>query len=171
MKIKNNYNKNNLDNIYNKKIRLIYEDEKSEIIYYKDALDKANELSLDLILINSNSIPTIYKIMDYGKYIYEKKKKIKNNKIKKINVKEIKIKINIYERDYQIKLKKILDFLKKKNKVKITLKFKGREIIHKDIGIDILKRICNDSKDLSNIENFPKKIESKYISLFLIPKK
>ncbi|MCM0158224.1 translation initiation factor IF-3 [Candidatus Nardonella dryophthoridicola] len=172
MNINKHYNKKKLINLNHKIIKLI--DEKGNqlgIFNINDAINKSKELNLDLVLINTNNNPPLYKIMDYGKFEYKKNKNIKNNKNNKINIKEIKIKPNISLGDYNIKIKKIINFLNKKNKVKITIQFKGREIIHKNIGFNLLNNIYDDVKEFSIIEKIPNKLEGRQIILFLISKK
>ncbi len=126
-----------------------------------------------MIEINSKINPPICKIFNFSKYLYEKnkKEKKKNKKSKLKNIKEIKIRPNTNENDYQIKKKKIIKFLNIGNKVKITLKFRGREIIHKNIAINMLNRIKDDLKLISIVEFFSKRIENRQIIMILIGKK
>ncbi|MCR3754822.1 MAG: translation initiation factor IF-3 [Candidatus Westeberhardia cardiocondylae] len=135
-------------------------------------LKKAKDLNADLVEISSNSIPPVCKIMNYGKFLYEKNKIIKKHKKKQqiIQIKEIKFRPNTDERDYQIKLKNILRFLHHGNKVKITLRFRGREIIHQDVGIKILYRIRDDLVNFAIIESMPKKIEGRQMVMVVIKK-
>ncbi|XZR53278.1 MAG: translation initiation factor IF-3 [Enterobacteriaceae bacterium] len=139
------------------------------------AILKAEKLNLDLVKINSNTIPPIYKLMNYGKFLYIKKQLIKKNKkIHKIfQIKEIKLRSVINDNDYNIKIRNIIKFLEKGNKTKIFIKFKGREIIHKQLGLDILnkikKKICEDLK-IANIEFFSEKIENNQLLMILTPK-
>ncbi|MGK2896991.1 MAG: translation initiation factor IF-3 [Candidatus Makana argininalis] len=143
------------------------------IVDINTALQKAKEIGVDLVEINSNSHPTICKIIDYGKFIYEKKRNYKNikKKQKKIQIKEIKFRLNTDINDYKIKIKNLSKFLKNGNKVKITIIFRGREIFHKDIGIKILNKIKNDLNKISILEYFSKIPEGKQIIMILSPKK
>lgn len=128
---------------------------------------------MDLVEISPNANPPVCRIMNYGKFLYEKNKSNKEQKKKQktINVKEIKFRPNTDMGDYQVKLRKLIAFLNNGDKVKITLRFRGREIIHQEIGIKMLNRICKDLEELSIIESFPKKIEGRQMVLILIPKK
>ncbi|WMC18961.1 MAG: translation initiation factor IF-3 [Enterobacteriaceae bacterium PSpicST2] len=157
------------------KIRLNNENGKFIGIFsLNEALLKSKKLNLDLVEINSNITPPIFKLMNYGKFLYKKnrliKKKKKKNKI--LQIKEIKFRSVTNINDYNIKIKKIIKFLKNKNKIKITIKFKGREIIHKNLGINILERIqkniCENLK-IANIELFSKKIENQQLLMILTP--
>ncbi|MCV2531088.1 MAG: translation initiation factor IF-3, partial [Candidatus Lightella neohaematopini] len=120
------------------KVRLINIDSKQiGIVTLQDALLRASKLNADLIEINSNIIPPICKIINYGKFLYEKSKLIKEQKKKQksLHVKEIKFRPNTQKNDYNIKLRNIIRFLNKGNKVKVTIKFRGRDITHQQIGI------------------------------------
>ncbi|MFI4819011.1 MAG: translation initiation factor IF-3 [Enterobacterales bacterium] len=143
------------------------------IVNINEALKQAEKFGMDLVEINSNSKPTVCKIINYGKFIYEKKKnyKIKKKKQKKIKIKEIKFRPNTDKNDYKIKIKNLFKFLKNGNKVKVTIRFRGREIFHKKIGIEILHKIKNDLNEISLLEYFSKKIEGKQIIMILSPKK
>ncbi len=129
-------------------------------------------MNLDLVEINPTANPPVCKLINYGKYIYKKNKNIKKNKQKKkINIKEIKFRLNTDKNDIKIKTKNIIKFLKKGNKVKITIRFKGREITHKNIAIDILNNIKNDLKKISCAESFSNKIENRQMTMILINNK
>ncbi|MFI4853273.1 MAG: translation initiation factor IF-3 [Candidatus Makana argininalis] len=143
------------------------------IVDINTALKEANKVGVDLVEINSNSNPTVCKIIDYGKFIYEKKRNYKNKKKKqkKIQIKEIKFRPNTDKNDYKIKIKNLSRFLKNGNKVKITIRFRGREIFHKNIGIQILNKIKNDLNEISILEYFSKIPEGKQIIMILSPKK
>ncbi|MFI4846836.1 MAG: translation initiation factor IF-3 [Candidatus Makana argininalis] len=143
------------------------------IVDINKALKKAKILGVDLVEINSNSNPTVCKIIDYGKFIYEKKRNYKNKqrKQKKIQIKEIKFRPNTDKNDYNIKIKNLSKFLKNGNKVKITVRFRGREIFHKKIGIKILNKIRKDLNEISILEYFSKIPEGKQIIMVLSPKK
>ncbi|MCV2506293.1 MAG: translation initiation factor IF-3 [Candidatus Lightella neohaematopini] len=156
------------------KVRLINIDSKQiGIVTLQDALLRASKLNADLIEINSNIIPPICKIINYGKFLYEKSKLIKEQKKKQksLHVKEIKFRPNTQKNDYNIKLRNIIRFLNKGNKVKVTIKFRGREIIHQQIGINILKCMKNDLHKLIIMDNSLLKIEGKQISVMLTPQK
>jgi translation initiation factor IF-3 len=111
--------------------------------------------------------------MDYGKFLYEKSKSLKEQKKKQrvIQVKEIKFRPGTDEGDYQVKLRNLIRFLEDGDKAKITLRFRGREMAHQQIGIDMLNRIKNDLDDMSVVESFPSKIEGRQMIMVLAPKK
>nr|prf initiation factor 3 [Buchnera aphidicola] len=110
---------------------------------------------------------------DYGKFLYEKSKSSKEQKKKQkvIQVKEIKFRPSTDELDYQVKLRNLIRFLEDGDKVKITLRFRGREMAHQKIGIDVLNRVKNDLIELAIIESFPSKIEGRQMIMVLAPKK
>lgn len=143
------------------------------ICSFKDALAQSDQLGLDLVEISPNAIPPVCRIMDYGKFLYQKSKSFKEQKKKQkvIQIKEIKFRPSTEEGDYQVKLKSIIKFLEEGNKVKITLRFRGREMAHQHIGINILSRVKNDLKNISIVESFPLRIEGRQMIMILIPKK
>ena len=145
------------DEIKVDKVRLVRLDGTTDIVPIKDALKMADDENLDLVEVGSNESPPVCKIMDYGKYRYEKERKLKeakkNQKI--IDLKEIKFRPKTDEHDYQTKLRHIKRFLKDGDKVKITIWFRGREIVHNDIGMNILKRVIEDLKEECKIEKQP----------------
>ena len=130
-------------------------------------LELAVEEGLDLVEISPNTDPPVCKILDYGKYKYEaqKRKNEAKKKQKTIDVKEIKLRPNIDEHDYQVKLRKIFEFLDSGDKVKVTMRYRGREMAHQQIGIDVLGRVKMDTEEKSKIELEPK-LEGRQI-LFL----
>lgn len=111
--------------------------------------------------------------MNYGKFLYEKNKnsKSKNKNQKKIQIKEIKFRPVTFEGDYQVKLKRLKKFLLLGNKVKITIRFRGREMAHKEIGINVLHRVKKDLSNISIVDFFPKKIEGRQMIMLLSSKK
>ncbi|MGP1959035.1 MAG: translation initiation factor IF-3 [Arsenophonus sp. NC-CH8-MAG3] len=143
------------------------------IISLKEGLEKAEEAGVDLVEISPNADPPVCRIMDYGKFIYEKSKSLKEQKKKQkvIQVKEIKFRPGTDEFDYQVKLRNLIRFLDDGDKAKITLRFRGREMAHQQIGIDMLNRIKNDLDEMSVVESFPSKIEGRQMIMVLAPKK
>ncbi|HIH2762265.1 MAG TPA: translation initiation factor IF-3 [Candidatus Azoamicus sp.] len=138
-KLKNRIN----EEIKSRQIRLIDEEGKQiGIITLEEGLKLAKELNLDLVEIQPKTTPPVVKLMDYGKFKFEINKKKSNikKKQKEIKIKEIKFRPNTGTNDYMIKLKNIKKFLEEGNKVKITICFKGREIIHKKNGLDLIKK-------------------------------
>ena len=132
-------------------------------------LELAVEEGLDLVEISPNTDPPVCKILDYGKYKYEaqKRKNEAKKKQKTIDVKEIKLRPNIDEHDYQVKLRKIFEFLDSGDKVKVTMRYRGREMAHQQIGIDVLGRVKTDTEEKSKIELEPK-LEGRQLSLIHI---
>ena len=135
-------------------------------------LELAVEDGLDLVEISPNTDPPVCKILDYGKYKYEaqKRKNEAKKKQKTIDVKEIKLRPNIDEHDYQVKLRKIFEFLDSGDKVKVTMRYRGREMAHQQIGIDVLGRVKTDTEEKSKIELEPK-LEGRQMIMVLAPGK
>ncbi|GGP25328.1 translation initiation factor IF-3 [Silvimonas amylolytica] len=142
------------------------------VISLYDALAKAEEAELDLVEIAPNATPPVCRIMDYGKYKYEKSKKDHAAKLKQkqIQVKEIKLRPGTDENDYQVKLKSLVRFLGEGDKAKITLRFRGREMAHQEIGMAQLKRLEADLVELAVVEQFPR-LEGRQMVMMLAPKK
>lgn len=111
--------------------------------------------------------------MDYGKFLYEKSKSSKEQKKKQkvIQIKEVKFRPGTDEGDYQVKLRNLTRFLEDGDKAKITLRFRGREMAHQKIGVDVLNRVKNDLIELAVVESFPSKIEGRQMIMILAPKK
>ena len=122
------------------------------------AIELAKQEGLDLIEISPNANPPVCKIMDMGKYKYDlqKKAKKKKKKQKTVSLKEIKLRPGTETHDYNFKKKKAKKFISKRNKVKFTVKFKGREMQHTDLGKDLMNKIIDDTKDVSKVESKPK---------------
>ncbi|URJ25420.1 translation initiation factor IF-3 [Candidatus Blochmannia ocreatus (nom. nud.)] len=160
--------------IKSKKIRLTGADGKQiGVVSLHEALNKSAEIGLDLVEISPNSDPPVCKIMNYGKFLYEKSKSTKEQKKKQktIHIKEIKFRPNTDEGDYQIKLRNLIKFLTAGNKVKITLRFRGGELVHHQIGAQVLYRIRHELNALTIVEFFSNKIEGRQMTMILAPKK
>ena len=138
----------------------------------RKAIDLAVAEDLDLVEISPNTDPPVCKILDYGKYKYEaqKRKNEAKKKQKTIDVKEIKLRPNIDEHDYQVKLRKIFEFLESGDKVKVTMRYRGREMAHQQIGIDVLGRVKSDTEQKSKVE-FEPKLEGRQMIMVLAPAK
>ena len=136
-----------------------------------DAIKLAEVAGLDLVEISPNTNPPVCKILDFGKYKYEaqKRKNEARKKQKTIDVKEIKLRPNIDEHDYQVKMRKIYEFLDDGDKVKVTMRFRGREMAHQQIGVDVLSRVRKDTDEKSKVELFPK-LEGRQMIMVLGPK-
>ena len=128
---------------------------------------------MDLVEISPNSEPPVCRIMAYGKFLYEKSKSIKEQKKKQrvIQIKEIKFRPGTDEGDYQVKLRNLIRFLEEGDKAKITIRFRGREMVHQQIGIELLKRVRDDLSELAVVESFPSKIEGRQAIMVLAPHK
>ena len=132
----------------------------------------ADEFELDLVEIVPTSEPPVCRIMDYGKFVFEqnKKKHAAKKKQKQIQVKEIKIRPGTEEGDYQIKLRNLIKFLNQGDKVKVTLRFRGREMAHQELGAKMLERIEADLEEFGFVEQFPK-MEGRQMVMIMGPKK
>ena len=153
-------------------VRLIDQDgEMQGVMTARDALHRAFSVGLDLLEISPNAEPPVVKILDYGKYKYEQQKK-KNEAKKKqkvIEIKEIKVRPNIDENDYQVKLRAMKTFIDEGDKVKVTLRFRGREMAHQDIGIKVLERIRADMDGATKVEQMPR-MENRQMIMVLTPR-
>lgn len=147
--------------------------EQAGIVSLQEALNKAEEVNLDLVEISPNAEPPVCRIMNYGKFLYEKGKARKEQKKKQkvVQVKEIKFRPGTDEGDYQVKLRSILRFLEDGDKVKITVRFRGREMAHQDIGLNVLERVKQDTSEIAMIESAPGKLEGRQAVMVIAPKK
>ncbi|WP_258172090.1 translation initiation factor IF-3 [Candidatus Portiera aleyrodidarum] len=155
------------------KVRLIgKKGEQLGIVSINEAINKAEEYGLDLVQLYKNTETIVCKIMDYGKFRFEQKKQrsAQKKKQKQIQVKEVKFRPVTDESDYQVKLKSLIRFIEDGDRSKVTLRFRGREIAHKELGIKLMERILIDLKDLIIVESKPK-LEGKQIIMMLTPKK
>ena len=153
-------------------VRLIGADgEQIGVVTRDDALDRAANIGLDLVIVADNADPPVCKIIDYGKFKYEeqKKKNEARKKQKTIDVKEIKLRPNIDSHDYDVKMRSMEKFLGEGDKVKVTMRFRGREMAHQNLGLDVLHRVRDDLEEKSKIEQFPK-MEGRQMVMVLAPK-
>ena len=137
------------------KVRLIGADgENIGVVSTREAMNYAEEAGLDLVEISPNADPPVCKILDYGKYKYEaqKKKNEAKKKQKVIDVKEIKLRPNIDDHDYDVKMRNMRRFLSDGDKVKVTLRFRGREMAHQELGVDVLNRVKTDTDEIAKVE-------------------
>ncbi|MDP6437079.1 MAG: translation initiation factor IF-3 [Gammaproteobacteria bacterium] len=148
------------------------EGEQAGILSLDDAIGKAEEAGLDLVEVSPNAEPPVCRIMDFGKYLFELKKKAQQSKgkQKQVHVKEIKFRPGTEESDYQVKLRKLIDFLSNGDRTKITLRYRGREMAHQELGVKLLKRVEKDLEDYGVVEQFPK-MEGRQLVMVLTPKK
>ncbi len=153
-------------------MRLIDETgENHGVVPTETARTMADEAGLDLVEISPNSDPPVCKILDYGKFKYEAQKKanLARKKQKTIDVKEIKLRPGIDEHDYQVKLRAMRRFFGDGDKVKVTLRFRGREMAHQHIGVRVLDRVQEDTKEIAKVESFPQ-MEGRQMIMVLAPK-
>ena len=153
-------------------VRLIDEEgEMQGVMTTRDAMQRAFSVGLDLLEISPNAEPPVVKILDYGKFKYEQQKK-KNEARKKqkvIEIKEVKVRPNIDENDYQVKMRAMKSFIDEGDKVKVTLRFRGREMAHQDIGIKVLERIRGDMDERAKVEQMPR-MENRQMIMVLSPR-
>lgn len=137
-----------------------------------EALRMAEEAELDLVEISPTADPPVCRIMDFGKFRFEQSKKLHaaKKKQKQIQVKEIKFRPGTGEGDYQVKMRALIRFLTDGDKAKVTVRFRGREVSHKDLGLELLKRVETDLQELAVVEQLPK-LEGKQMIMTLSPKK
>ncbi|WP_371379649.1 translation initiation factor IF-3 [Thalassotalea aquiviva] len=153
-------------------VRLIGLDgEAMGIVSIDEALDAAEKANVDLVEISPTAKPPVCRVMDYGKFLYEKSKELKEQrkKQKQIQVKEIKFRPGTDEGDYQVKLRNLRRFLEGGDKAKVTLRFRGREMAHQELGIELLNRVKADLEDLASCESFPRKVEGRQMVMVLAP--
>jgi translation initiation factor IF-3 len=160
------------DEIRSLQVRLIDQDgEMQGVMSAREALNRAFSIGLDLLEISPNADPPVVKILDFGKFKYEQQKK-KNEARKKqkvVEIKEVKVRPNIDENDYQVKLRAMKSFIEEGDKVKVTLRFRGREMAHQDIGVKVLERIRGDMDPQSKVEQMPR-MENRQMIMVLSPR-
>ncbi|WP_036179166.1 translation initiation factor IF-3 [Palleronia rufa] len=147
------------DRIRAAEIRLIgAEGENVGVVTPDRGMELAEAVGLDLVEISPNATPPVCKIMDFGKFKYEQQKRESEarKKQKTIEVKEVKFRPNTDTHDYDVKMRNVFKFLENGDKVKITLRFRGREMAHQNLGRELLERVADDTKDIGKVENFPK---------------
>ena len=142
------------------------------ILPITEALEHAYSKKLDLVEVSPMAEPPVCRIMDYGKYVFEQKKKAHaaRTKQKQIHVKEVKFRPGTDEGDYQIKLRNLIRFLTGGDKTKVTLRFRGREMRHRDLGAKLLERVRDDLAEYGSVEQFPK-MEGRQMTMVIGPKK
>ncbi len=141
------------------------------VLSTREAIARAFAVGLDLVEISPNAEPPVAKILDYGKFKYEQQKK-KNEARKKqkvVEIKEVKVRPNIDENDYQVKMRAMKSFIGEGDKVKVTLRFRGREMAHQELGVKVLERIRGDLDVETKVEQMPK-MENRQMVMVLAPK-
>ncbi|MGV6808447.1 MAG: translation initiation factor IF-3 [bacterium] len=142
------------------------------VVSLSEAMQAASVAGTDLVEIVPNAKPPVVRVMDYGKYKFEESKKKAENKKKqkKTQLKEIKFRPTTDIGDYNVKVRKLREFLEEGDKTKVTIRFRGRELAHRDLGRDLLKRVETDLEDISTVEQYPK-LEGRQMMMMLGPKK
>jgi translation initiation factor IF-3 len=141
------------------------------IVPRNEGLDMAAEAGLDLVEISPNAEPPVCKILDFGKYKYEEQKK-KNEARKRqkvIEVKEVKFRPSIDDHDYDVKMRSMHKFIGEGDKVKVTMRFRGRELAHQELGMDVLMRVKGDLDTVAKVEQFPR-MEGRQMTMVVSPK-
>jgi translation initiation factor IF-3 len=149
-----------------------HEGEQLGIITSEEALKKASSVGLDLVEVSPNAEPPVCRIMDFGKYRFEnsKKKQGAKKKQRRTQVKEIKFRPRTEVGDYKVKLSKLTKFLESGDKTKVTMRFRGREFAHQELGMELLKRVVSDLEEIANVEQMPG-MEGRQMVMVLGPKK
>lgn len=138
----------------------------------QEALRSAESSGLDLVEVAPTADPPVCRIMDYGKFVFEQNKKAQSarRKQKQIQVKEVKFRPGTEEGDYQVKLRNLIKFLTHGDKAKITLRFRGREMVHQEIGVELLKRVQQDLQEYGSVEQQPL-MEGRQMVMIIAPRK
>jgi translation initiation factor IF-3 len=160
------------DMIQSDKVRVIDENgENLGVMFTNEAIEQANEIGLNLVEVSPNADPPVCKFLDVGKHRYEAQKKAnaarKTQKTQQI--KEIKMRPNIDDHDYDVKMRSVTKFLEEGDKVKMTLRFRGREMAHQELGMNLLKRVQDDTAEIAKIEAYPR-LEGRQMLMVLSPK-
>ncbi len=148
------------------------EGEQAGVLPIRDGIELAKGKGLDLVEVSPNAIPPVCRIMDFGKFLFEQNKKAQSakRKQKQVQVKEIKFRPGTDEADYQIKLNKLISFLEGGDKTKVTLRFRGREMTHKELGAKLLVRVRDDLDEFGIVEQMPQ-MEGRQMIMVISPKK
>ncbi len=158
--------------IQSEKVRVIDENgENLGVMYTSEAIEQANEAGMNLVEVSPNADPPVCKFLDVGKYRYEAQKKanIARKSQKTQQIKEIKMRPNIDDHDYDVKMRSVHKFIEEGDKVKMTLRFRGREMAHQHLGMDLLKRVQDDVAQVAKVEAFPR-LEGRQMLMVLAPK-
>ena len=154
------------------KVRVIDENgENLGVMYTREAMEQANAVGLDLVEVSPNADPPVAKFLDVGKFKYETQKKanLARKSQKTQEIKEIKMRPNIDDHDYDVKMRKINEFIGEGDKVKCTLRFRGRELAHGQLGMQVLQRVQADTAEIAKVEQFPR-MEGRQMLMVLAPK-
>ena len=154
------------------KVRVIDENgENLGVMYTREAIEQANEVGLNLVEVSPNADPPVCKFLDVGKHRYEAQKKANQaRKTQKTQqIKEIKMRPNIDVHDYDVKMRSVFKFIEEGDKVKMTLRFRGREMAHQELGMNVLKRVQEDTAEIAKVEAYPR-LEGRQMLMVLAPK-
>lgn len=154
------------------KVRVIDDEgENLGVMYTREAIEQANEKGLNLVEVSPNADPPVCKFLDVGKYRYEAQKKanLARKSQKTQDIKEVKMRPNIDTHDYDVKMRNVTKFIDNGDKVKITLRFRGREMAHQHLGMDLLKKVQDDVAEIAKVEAFPR-LEGRQMLMVLAPK-
>ncbi|MBT2186359.1 translation initiation factor IF-3 [Sphingobium nicotianae] len=154
------------------KVRVIDEEgENLGVMFTREAIEQAAEIGLDLVEVSPNADPPVCKFLDIGKFKYEAQKKanIARKTQRTQEIKEIKMRPNIDDHDYDTKMKKVFDFIEEGDKVKVTLRFRGREMAHQQLGMQLLQRVAENTSEVAKVESYPR-LEGRQMLMVLSPK-
>jgi translation initiation factor IF-3 len=158
--------------IQSEKVRVIDENgENLGVMYTSEAIEQANDAGLNLVEVSPNADPPVCKFLDVGKYRYEAQKKANQaRKTQKTQeIKEIKMRPNIDDHDYDTKMKKVVEFIEEGDKVKVTMRFRGRELSHGQLGMAVLQRVAEATQEIAKVEAYPR-MEGRQMLMVLAPK-
>ena len=158
--------------IQSEKVRVIDDEgENLGVMYTREAMEQAQEKGLNLVEVSPNANPPVAKFLDVGKYRYEAQKKanLARKTQKTQDIKEVKMRPNIDVHDYDVKMRNVSKFLENGDKVKCTLRFRGREMAHQNLGMDLLNRVRDDVEEIAKVEAFPR-LEGRQMVMVLAPK-
>jgi translation initiation factor IF-3 len=154
------------------KVRVIDDEgENLGVMFTREAIEQANEKGLNLVEVSPNADPPVCKYLDVGKFRYEAQKKanLARKTQKTQDIKEVKMRPNIDTHDYDVKMRNVTKFIEHGDKVKITLRFRGREMAHQHLGMDLLKKVQDDVAEVAKVEAFPR-LEGRQMLMVLAPK-
>ncbi|MBS0504385.1 MAG: translation initiation factor IF-3 [Proteobacteria bacterium] len=158
--------------IQSQKVRVIDENgENLGVMYTREAMEQAREVGLDLVEVSPNADPPVAKFLDVGKFKYEAQKKanLARKSQKTQEIKEIKMRPNIDDHDYDTKMKKVVEFIEEGDKVKVTMRFRGRELSHGQLGMAVLQRVAEQTAEIAKVEAYPR-MEGRQMLMVLAPK-
>ncbi|WP_047807837.1 translation initiation factor IF-3 [Pelagerythrobacter marensis] len=158
--------------IQSDKVRVIdHEGENLGVMYTREAIEQAADVGLNLVEVSPNADPPVCKFLDVGKYRYEAQKKANaaRKTQKTQDIKEIKMRPNIDDHDYDVKMRNVNKFIENGDKVKVTLRFRGREMAHQQLGMNLLRRVQEDVDEIAKVEAFPR-LEGRQMLMVLAPK-